>query len=381
MAPQNRRNRTGRRRQSRSAPAQSERGWKGVGRRILKDIRRFLSSTTRLVLLIGALAGAVAAVIALLPKPADTNVASFSDVTAEPGVSLERYDVEVAANGGASFWGHRPSASSGTAHYRLAADASTAPKTVVESAAGADVKALATSSSTNTEALQGPSSESTSTSLTASILSTSTTLSSTASTGMSSSLHLLEPSVSGADVTEGTGAPAHERHAVIERMEASRIAPSERCLSPCETSWVVGSRPSSRGLNPIIDQELVSHSPTKAADLLASRFAHCRLQVDGHRQSPLGAMVTYNLDLDGFAGTLLTVSWSLESPTNGQEVPRCWWQEVSVERIRPTESHRSFFGEFWVPMPRRHGDYRIRLVLRDREGREYRSADSEPIIH
>lgn len=168
----------------------------------------------------------------------------------------------------------------------------------------------------------------------------------------------------------------------MEALERSQVAPAKECLSPCETRWVVGTHHTSSGLNPIIDQELFHYSsPSKAAHALAARFASCRLEVKGHRQSPLGAMVTYDLTVNGFAGRWLTVSWSLESIASGQEVPRCWWEEVSVEQIRPFVNHRSFAGRFWVPMPRRSGEYRIHLALTDREGKEYQSGYSEPPIH
>lgn len=380
MAQQNRHRRSGRRRRSRSTDVRPGRGSQGLVQRVVGNIKAFLSSTTRLVLLIGALAGAVAAVIALLPKPTDTREASFSNVTAVPRISLEHYDVEVAARGGESFWSSRPSASTGIVPYRLVADTTAPPG---PAAAGAEGETSGTSASTSAEPLSG----STSTSPSASSTTTSATVS-TSSTE-SSSLPPPEQSIGGAEVSEGTGAPEPEREEVVEALkesgispsEESRIPQSERCQSPCETDWVVGARRSSSGLNPIIDQALVSHSPTKAAGVLAARFAHCRLEVEGHRQSPLGAKVTYDVNLDGFAGTLLTLSWSLRSLTSGQQVPRCWWEEVSVEQIRPTIDHRSFSGEFWVPMPRRRGDYHIHLVLRDAEGREYKSADSEPIIH
>ena len=156
----------------------------------------------------------------------------------------------------------------------------------------------------------------------------------------------------------------------------------EACSSPCETRWLGETHRHVSGLNAIVDHELVYDDPAKAAQALAARFANCQAKVKGNRLSPVGAMITYNLTLDGFAGRWETVWWSLESIRSGQEVPKCWWKDVRAEQIKPTVSHKSFTGEFWVPMPRRYGDYRIHVVLTDSKGSTtYQSKNSEPILH
>lgn len=385
MTPHNRRGRSEPR--SISADAKPRRGSEDVFSRIARYVKWFLSNTTRLVLTIGAFAGAVAAVIALLPKSADTFEASFTNVTAEPGVSLEHYDVELVGEGDRSLRRSRSSASMPVAVYRLAADIAAPP-----GLAGADAEAegepaeesSTTSTETTSAASEAPG-ETSSTSSSASNASTSGTLSSTSSTETASSSSPPPASatpIDGAQVAEGTGAPEAERHSVIRRLERTSLPSAKGCLSPCETRWLGGTHHSPNGLNAFIDHELVYHDPIMAAHALAARFASCRLKVEGHRQSPLGAMVTYNLTLSGFAGRWLTVLWSLESTTSGQQVPRCWWREVNAEQIKPTVDHRSFSGEFWVPMPNEPGDYRIHLVLTDREGStEYVSKSSEPTIH
>jgi hypothetical protein len=383
-------------------------GWESRARRVAGRIKRFLSNTTSLVVGIGALAGAVAAVIALLPKPTETFEVSFGSVTAEPGVSLEHYEATAT-----SLQGSPSPAPAGIVVYRLAADRTVSPPVSATVASGEDKTSseptdtsttsvttvppppITTTTSTGKTITTPPSTTTTGKTIpSTSSTPTSTTGGGTSSTGTPSSPALPSPSsvhsIGGADVAEGTGAPEAEGSAVVKALEATPVPssaerpsePSEACSSPCEIRWLGATHGSSSGLNAIVEHELIYNNPTRAAQALAARFANCQAKIEGHRLSPVGAVITYNLTLDGFAGRWETVSWSLESIKNGQEVPKCWWQGVRAEQIKPTVDHKSFTGEFWVPMPRRYGDYRVHVVLSGSgSGMTYQSKNSVPPLH
>src|ERR1700704_798786 len=91
---------------------------------LIKRLRRFLTSVKGVILTIGAIAGAVAAVLALLPKeePVPPIKASFSRVTAYPNVGLEEYEDRFESRDVAKSDGHGHASPVLSVPYRLVGD-------------------------------------------------------------------------------------------------------------------------------------------------------------------------------------------------------------------------------------------------------------------
>jgi hypothetical protein len=122
-------------------------------------------------------------------------------------------------------------------------------------------------------------------------------------------------------------------------------------------------------------------NPVKAAQAVAAVFDNSRAEVVGKRLYPIGAMVTYNVSLQGFANQGLTLEWSLIGRANKRPLPRPWWRNIVVAHIKPTVNNESLDGTFWVPVPPEHGDYLVHLVLLDGNGVPHASSNSAPAFH
>ena len=122
-------------------------------------------------------------------------------------------------------------------------------------------------------------------------------------------------------------------------------------------------------------------NPVKAAQAVAAAFIGSRAEVVGKQLYPIGAMVTYNVSLQGFANQELTLEWSLIGRANKRPLPRPWWRNVIVAQIKPAVNNESLDGTFWVPIPPEHGDYLVHLVLLDGSGVAHASSDSAPAFH
>jgi len=129
----------------------------------------------------------------------------------------------------------------------------------------------------------------------------------------------------------------------------------------------------------MVDKELsYDPNPIKAAQAVAAIFTNSRAEVVGHRLYPVGALISYTVKLDGFAGSQATLKWSLWSMTSRQPLPRSWWRDVIAAQIRPSVPDESISGKFWVPMPPRRGDYVVQVVLTNSEGIANATSDSAP---
>ncbi|HXP36989.1 MAG TPA: hypothetical protein VN817_04410, partial [Solirubrobacteraceae bacterium] len=122
-------------------------------------------------------------------------------------------------------------------------------------------------------------------------------------------------------------------------------------------------------------------NPVKAAQAVAAVFDDSRAEIVGKRLYPIGAMVTYNVSLEGFAGREATLEWSLIGKANRRPLPRPWWRNIVVAHIKPAVNDESLDGTFWVPVPPEHGDYLVHLVLLDGNGVAHASSDSTPAFH
>lgn len=149
----------------------------------------------------------------------------------------------------------------------------------------------------------------------------------------------------------------------------ARIVLPHKCRSSC-------------GATQEIDQALTyDPNPVKAAEAVAAVFSNSRAEVVGRRLYPIGAEISYTVNLDGFAHSKAILEWSLVSRASGRPLAKPWWRNVVVAHIEPTVSRESLSGRFWVPVPPQRGDYLVHLVLLDANGVPHAAGDSAPTFH
>jgi hypothetical protein len=122
-------------------------------------------------------------------------------------------------------------------------------------------------------------------------------------------------------------------------------------------------------------------NPVKAAEAVAAVFNDSRAEIVGRRLYPIGAMISYTVNLDGFAHRRATLEWSLLRQGKKRRLPKRWWHDVIVAHVEPTVNHESLSGTFWVPVPPERGDYLVHLALLDANGVSHASSDSQPAFH
>jgi|GEM_PF-1838558 hypothetical protein len=163
-------------------------------------------------------------------------------------------------------------------------------------------------------------------------------------------------------------APAHLRRAAGGR--APQLVLPAGCLSrTC-------------GATQEIEQALTyDPNPAKAAEAVAAIFNDSRAEIVGRNLYPLGAEVTYNVTLKGFAHSTATLGWSLVGKADKRPLARPWWRNIIVAHVTPTVEEESLDGSFWVPMPPEHGDYLVKLYLLDSGGVPHAISYSSPAFH
>ncbi len=452
------RKRVGRR--SRSSP----KGGEGASRATSRErLSQLLSTTTRRVLAlagaVGVVTGAVAGVLALLPKPKpkpDVHVASFAGVMATPEVSLEQYDVRASSTvvGGTRTASVGHTLQIGGVSYRLAADTTT-PATGPEGEAG-NTGTTGTTPAATTNTGEEPAVEPTVTHTTTTPATTPAkstpatqptppprapggrvpghrptprrvvkrrgariTQSSPAvpypqeqseqaqqavTTPPAQPLH----PVAGALVSEGAGV-SHESVATVASLLSAKGAeapepvagtsPGGEAATSTPTTPTTGAEPSASeparhvvlpgrcgagtcGATQEIEKALTyDPNPVKAAQAVSAIFNDSRAEVVGRNLYPLGAEVSFNVSLKGYAGEDLTVAWTLVGRADKRALARPWWRDIVVAHVKSTVDEESLPGSFWVPMPPERGDYLVKVVLLDPGGNALAVAYSAPAFH
>jgi hypothetical protein len=403
---------------------------------------------------VGVVAGAIGSVIALLPKSSDVLDASFSGVTAYPGVSLEQYDARSSSNG--IVGGSSIPVKTGMIVYRLAADTTSLPEvsSIPQGATSGSTTSTSTTTTSPAQTTTANPTQTTSTSTTPTRTSTSRTSTGPSKPGKTveqrgvkrkgGGAATVDPErsyptgkpaerqipistppprqsfrpVHGALISEGTGTPTGKVAAVVKALSSVRTPEPEgsattpegedqTSTSPTSTSTTSAPAPTETapggttgeptasarvvlpetcrslcGATQEIEKALTyDPNPVKAAEAVAAVFHDSRASVVGRRLYPIGAMVSYTVELDGFAHRKATLEWSLLSIESGQSPPRPWWRDVIVAHIEPTINRESLSGQFWVPVPPQRGDYLVHLVLSDATGVPRATSDSTPAFH
>ncbi len=340
-------------------------------------IKRFLTSTwgalAAAVVVLSGIAAILAVVLGLLaPSPALT--VSFDRLKVEDDVSLEEFDNLAEARAVArtpSSPAHPSSpARSSTAlalPYRLA-------RAVAGVGSGAVTRTPATAEGTSTETMRTEV-ETTST------IQDTTTDDTTTSTGSTNSTLAIPPSatpftsVGGVPTREGTGAAperVHEVAAALTTMPLPRRSEKLALPRECESSTCPAT-------TPLIEDELAyHHDPAVAARYVARAFADSRGRVIDHKLHPIGAAVSYTIDLVGFAHQEAILVWSLWPAGGDQPLLRTWMRNVIAREVTPGRENETFSGLFWVPLPPLRGEYAVHLTLYTRDHVEHAEMATEP---
>jgi hypothetical protein len=184
--------------------------------------------------------------------------------------------------------------------------------------------------------------------------------------------------VSGVPTREGTGAASKQVHKVAAALTTIRLPRRSVKLAlpaKCASSICPAT-------TPLIDDELAYHSdPAVAARNVARAFADSRGLVMGHKLYPIGAAVSYTIDLVGFAHNEAILVWSLW-PAGGQRpLPKTWLRNVIAKEVTPLRENETFSGLFWVPLPPRRGAYEVHLTLYTSDHVEHGEMETEPPFH
>jgi hypothetical protein len=375
-----------------------------------RRLMRFVTSAKGAVLTIGALAGAVGAVIALLPKHEhvpSTLKASFSKVTAFPNVDLQEYEERFASHPVAWIDGggpHTPAAL--RVPYRLAAATSSAtpakpatpsdPPSASESPSAPSGEAEETPSDTSTSTTPSESTTSTTTTDSGETTDETTTTEESSGSGEEPSAPFKE--TDGVLARDGNGSDPEAEHAVVEALSEIEVPLQQIAAAKSpegestegestegESAQVVvpeACESSSCAVTPMIDNALATDSdPVKAAREVATAFANSRGRVIDNKLYPSGVAVNYTIDLTGWADREARLEWSLWSQTEGRPLPRPWLRNVITKEIKPKVDNGSFAGQFWIPAPPRRGDYVVHLTVYDSDHVEHGEAETEPPFH
>lgn len=115
---------------------------------------------------------------------------------------------------------------------------------------------------------------------------------------------------------------------------------------------------------------------------LRTVVASSRLQVtqasDGApRLSPLGVVVNFSAQIDGYRGKRAVVRWSLFDARERTRMPQAWLRNRPALRLVPEAGSDRGSPAVWVPLPRERGPYFVRLELFDDRGNRLDKADTK----
>ena len=344
---------------------------------------RVLTSVKGAVLTLGALATAVAAVIALIPKsaPVSTVAAEFSNITLDPNTTLDQYETRFAGLSGVR----------GPVVFAVATGRwrSRLIDLTTSTAGGSATSASGQASTTGTSETTPTPTISTATATTTTETTSPTTLSTTPTAPPSTSTSISGPS--------GTPGP----RAIFGTVRTTEIPAVARLLSttsvpvpvpgnqrPLDAIVNVGSTASACGTDlnaancavaPQIEHELQRGVSANAAALnVAKIFASSRNEIINHQIHPIGVTVHFGLRLVGFESKVATLLWSLYSEGAADPLPEEWFRSVVAMQFKADVPDDSFEGRFWMPEPKRRGHYVVALTVLDNQGIERGEGRSQP---
>lgn len=126
----------------------------------------------------------------------------------------------------------------------------------------------------------------------------------------------------------------------------------------------------------LTDQE--DAPPSEVRQMLTST----RLQIantagGAAKLSPLGVVVNFSAQIDGYRGKESVVRWSLFDARERTRMPQPWLRNRVALRLIPEAGSDRGSLAVWVPLPRRRGPYFVRLELLDDRGNRLDKADTK----
>jgi ketosteroid isomerase-like protein len=299
------------------------------------------------VIAMGAVAGAIGAILALWPDPTPELGAELSDVSVIPNVTLSEYAIR---------------------HQEQTAGA---PERATSSRLATHLPAQAESDDETTPTT-GPTTTTTPTTPTTTTGPTTTTTTETE-----------EGPILGVEIGEQARAQLQEG---LARALGDPAVPQINVGSACEYNL----SDSSCGLSTVSvyaqwtdeDGDELPSSPAVVGEHLATLLAGTRTQPAASNEGqlePVGVSVSFNVTLTGFRGHRVDVRWSLYAAEGDISVPQDWLQDQRALWLEGEANRDSATGEFWVPLPRVQGPFFIRIGVYDDEGTRLAYADTRRV--
>jgi hypothetical protein len=83
----------------------------------------------------------------------------------------------------------------------------------------------------------------------------------------------------------------------------------------------------------------------------------------GNQSEPLGELVNVNVELSGLRGQPVLLSWSIFQEGGQSNLFGKWLSDFVAYRLEATTNDDTGALEMWIPLPKQHGPYFIRLTL------------------
>ena len=112
--------------------------------------------------------------------------------------------------------------------------------------------------------------------------------------------------------------------------------------------------------------------------LTASRLGPANTTGTGPKKlSPLGVVVNFSAQIDGYRGKQSVVRWSLFDARDRTRMPQPWLRNREALRLVPEAGSDRGSLAVWVPLPRKRGPYFVRLELLSDRGARLDKADTK----
>lgn len=351
-----------------------------------ESTRRWWNRITKTILTLGALAGAIAAILSLRPSPDPEDSARFTAVHVTSRVPLSEYRQRSAAmvpQGSRREKGRqrdRGALAQITEPDWAANDKSPAPAgpfAVVRRLQPDPTTSSPTDPNTDTSAPEPSSPDTTASSSTAtSTMDTATTATSTTDTStletagppatpdagvLSSSTPFVVPSeLKQEDVRKVT--------TIAFRRAKDEVPGCDPNLDGCEQIM------SAMGVGHALDLEGNPVAPGVAAERVIKVLKDARTT---RRKEPLGVVVSVDVELAGLRGKPVFLSWSMWQQSGDTRLYGKWLNRNLAYRLEATTDRDTTTFDLWVPLPKPPGPYFIRIQL-TANGSARASTDSQP---
>jgi hypothetical protein len=94
------------------------------------------------------------------------------------------------------------------------------------------------------------------------------------------------------------------------------------------------------------------------------------------KRQPFGELISVNLELAGLQGQPVFLSWSIFQKDGENHLSKSWLGNFVAYRLEGTTNDDTGTLEMWIPLPKQHGPYFVRLTLTSPGGASLASMDS-----